>query len=108
MIPAQFGAIILGVAGVIAVVLVRAIAAAGKRRVRLTNEVERRLAEILDAFESTATAARSREELLDARLTRLEQALDILAIETERIGEGQRHVSKLLSRETRDENDKRR
>ena len=108
MIPAQFGAIVLGVAGMIAVVLVRAIATAGKRRVRLTNEVERRLAEILDAFESTATAARSREELLDARLTRLEQALDILAVETERIGEGQRHVSKLLSRDTQDENDKRR
>jgi hypothetical protein len=108
VIPAQLAATVLGVAGVVAVVVLMAIAAAGKRRVRLTNEVERRLAEILDAFKSTATAARSREELLDARLTRLEQALDILAIETERIGEGQRHVSKLLSRETPDENDKRR
>jgi hypothetical protein len=98
--PTEFGAGLVGVAGVIAVVVLMAIAAAGKRRVRLTGAIEQRLAEVVDAFDSMATASRSREELLNARLTRLEQALDTLAIEAERIGEGQRHVSKLLSRET--------
>ena len=107
MIPAQLGASVVAVAGIVCVVIAMAIAAAGKRRVRLTRELERRLAEIQDSFESMTHASRRREELLDARLIRLEQTLDTLAVETERIGEGQRHVSKLLiSRETPQDKEK--
>ncbi len=36
-------------------------------------------------------------EQLEARLTRIEQAIDAVAVETERISEGQRFTTKLLS-----------
>ena len=39
---------------------------------------------------------RSSEPLDDVRLQRIEQALDTIALEVERLGEGQRFVSKLL------------
>lgn len=38
----------------------------------------------------------------DSRMTRLEQAVDAIAIEMERIGEGQRFVTKLLAERTPD------
>lgn len=93
-------------AGIVGVVIAMAIAAAGKKRLRLSRELEARLGEIADAVESMRNASRGREQLLDARLTQLEQMIDTLAVETERIGEGQRHVSKLLvGRETQGKND---
>lgn len=107
MIPEQLAASLVGMAGVVCVVIAMAIAVAAKRRTRLTNELEQRLAEIADAVESMRTASHSREQMLDGRLTRLEQMIDTVAVETERIGEGQRHVSKLLvAREAEHENDK--
>ena len=107
MIPEQLAASVTGMVSVLCVVIAMAIAAAGKRRMRLTRELEHRLAEIADAVESMTSASHSREQLLEGRLTRLEQMIDTLAIETERIGEGQRHVSKLLvGRHARQENDK--
>ena len=39
--------------------------------------------------------------LADARLARLEQAVDSIALEVERISEAQRFVTKLLSEQTR-------
>lgn len=43
-------------------------------------------------------AAKSRElEEISARLARLEQSVDAIAVEAERIGEGQRFTTKLLS-----------
>ena len=41
--------------------------------------------------------ARSAEPLDDARLQRIEQALDAIAMEVERLGEGQRFVTKVLA-----------
>ena len=42
-----------------------------------------------------------REPLDDARLARLEQAVDAIALEVERISEGQRFTTKLLSEQAR-------
>lgn len=42
-------------------------------------------------------AERDRPPVDDARLERLEQAMDAMAIEVERIGEGQRYLTRLLS-----------
>lgn len=39
--------------------------------------------------------------LADARLSRLEQAVDAIAVEVERISEGQRFTTKLLSEQAR-------
>lgn len=39
--------------------------------------------------------------LADARLSRLEQAVDAIAVEIERISEGQRFTTKLLSEQAR-------
>ena len=39
--------------------------------------------------------------LNDARLSRLEQAVDAIAVEVERISEGQRFTTKLLSEQAR-------
>lgn len=41
--------------------------------------------------------ARSAAPLDDARLQRIEQALDAIAMEVERLGEGQRFVTKVLA-----------
>ena len=42
--------------------------------------------------------------LNDARLSRLEQAVDAIALEVERISEGQRFTTKLLSEQARQNN----
>ena len=47
---------------------------------------------------------RSSEPLADARLSRLEQAVDAIALEVERISEGQRFTTKLLSEQARQSN----
>jgi hypothetical protein len=39
----------------------------------------------------------SRDPALEGRLTRIEEAVDTIAIEIERMGEGQRFVTKLLT-----------
>jgi len=44
---------------------------------------------------------RSTASLADARLSRLEQAVDAIAVEVERISEGQRFTTKLLSEQAR-------
>jgi hypothetical protein len=41
-------------------------------------------------------SGRTRDPELEARLRRLEQAVDAIAVEVERVGEGQRFVTKLL------------
>ena len=63
-------------------------------RDRRRRETLRRLA---DEIESLRLAHDARQQLLAERLTRMEQALDGLSIEMERLGEGQRFVSRLLS-----------
>ncbi|MEP6508383.1 MAG: hypothetical protein ABJC63_09180 [Gemmatimonadales bacterium] len=49
--------------------------------------------------EKMAAMSRSpeRDEIADARLDRIERAIDAMAIEMERVGEGQRFVTKLLA-----------
>ncbi|MDB4891587.1 MAG: hypothetical protein JWL61_3442 [Gemmatimonadetes bacterium] len=42
-------------------------------------------------------ADRDRTPMEEARLARLEQAMDDMALEVERVGEGQRYVTRLLS-----------
>lgn len=44
---------------------------------------------------------RATTALADARLSRLEQAVDAIALEVERISEGQRFTTKLLSEQAR-------
>lgn len=41
----------------------------------------------------------------DARLARLEQAVDAIALEIERVSEGQRFTTKLLTEQARQKND---
>ncbi len=44
---------------------------------------------------------RESASMADARLSRLEQAVDAIAVEVERISEGQRFTTKLLSEQAR-------
>ena len=46
---------------------------------------------------ATLQAGPERQADIEARLERIEQAVDTIAIEMERIGEGQRFVTKLLA-----------
>ncbi|HEX6628856.1 MAG TPA: hypothetical protein VF105_12950 [Gemmatimonadaceae bacterium] len=46
----------------------------------------------------------SSSSLADSRLSRLEQAVDAIALEVERISEGQRFTTKLLSEQARQNN----
>ena len=39
----------------------------------------------------------ARDPMLEARLSRIEEAVDTIAVEVERMGEGQRFVTKLLT-----------
>ena len=42
-------------------------------------------------------APAARDPVLDERLTRIEQAVEAIAVEMERVGEGQRFVTRLLA-----------
>lgn len=46
----------------------------------------------------------SMSSVADARLSRLEQAVDAIAVEVERISEGQRFTTRLLSEQARQQN----
>ena len=46
---------------------------------------------------TTLTGAATSNSALEARLTRIEEAIDTIAVEMERMGEGQRFVTKLLA-----------
>lgn len=72
----------------VAIPLVVGLTAIGTGYVRWLRHRER-MAEI------AADANRPVDE--SSRLTRLEQAVDAIAVETERIGEGQRYMTKLLA-----------
>lgn len=49
------------------------------------------------ARDSTRPASPAADPLMNARMDRLEQAMDAIAIEIERISEGQRFVTKVLT-----------
>jgi hypothetical protein len=46
---------------------------------------------------ATLVPGREQTEAVEARLVRIEQVMDAMAVEIERIGEGQRFVTKLLA-----------
>ena len=77
------------VLAVVAVVAVLALAAAKEREPRLGADRPRD-----DRF--AQKAPRAADESVDAQLTRLERAIDAMAIEVERMGENQRFLTKLL------------
>lgn len=66
------------------------------RRVR--NRAQAKLlARALEELDSIKRLHGDERQVLDARLTRIEHALDTLAVEMERVGEGQRFVTRLLA-----------
>jgi hypothetical protein len=60
---------------------------------------ERRLLERAGLLDTQATKASPSSDRMD----RLEQAVDAIALELERVGEGQRFVTKILSERRRDD-----
>jgi hypothetical protein len=46
---------------------------------------------------ASLTGTATNNPVLDARLSRIEEAVDTIAVEMERMGEGQRFVTKLLA-----------
>jgi hypothetical protein len=50
--------------------------------------------------ESTRVERESASPLMEARLARIEQAVDAIAVEVERISEGQRFTTRLLSEQS--------
>ena len=66
------------------------------RRVRHRQQAKL-LARALEELESIKRLHGDERQVLDARLTRIEHALDSLAVEMERVGEGQRFVTRLLA-----------
>jgi len=83
------GKIIVAVVAIVAIATtIRTIAMAGVAAVQRRREV---------GSDSTGSLA-------DARLSRLEQAVDAIAVEIERISEGQRFTTKLLSEQARQQN----
>ena len=53
------------------------------------------------SYRGDSRESRESGQLADARLSRLEQAVDAIAVEVERISEGQRFTTKLLSEQAR-------
>ncbi|MGI8402460.1 MAG: hypothetical protein ACR2NS_12780 [Gemmatimonadaceae bacterium] len=56
---------------------------------------------VADKEEETRVERQSTPSLTDARLARIEQSVDAIALEVERISEGQRFTTKLLSENSR-------
>ena len=91
---------------IVAVVLVTVSARArrarsGEPRKSADTGVIRRLTVELDALR---LAQESLGRGTNDRLTRIEQMIDVIAVEMERVGEGQRFMSKLLADRTADQN----
>jgi hypothetical protein len=57
---------------------------------------------VLQARAQRTTVPKALSEVTEARLARIEQAVDAIAVEVERISEGQRFTTKLLSERSRD------
>jgi hypothetical protein len=88
----------LGVVAVAAVTTIGLIAAAATRRGRRGGAGDRvAIREISSQLDALRDELDARAVNTDARLNRIEQIVESLAIEVERVGEGQRFVSKLLA-----------
>lgn len=55
------------------------------------------LARALQELESARQLHDGERDILDERLRRMEHALEVLTVEMERVGEGQRYITRLLS-----------
>jgi len=85
---------------ILAVCAIAAVAASTGSRVAgvVRNRRQRsRLARALAEVESIKRFHDHERQTLNERLTRIEHALDVMAVEMERVGEGQRFVTRLLS-----------
>jgi hypothetical protein len=80
--------------GIVAIVAILSIAISRRRRRTDDDDSSHTFAQQLDALRDELGA---REAASDARLARIEQMIEVLAVEVERVGEGQRFVSKLLA-----------
>jgi uncharacterized protein HemX len=69
----------------------------GAFRNRRNRREAQLLARALEEIEALKRNQSDERQILDARLTRIEQTLDQLAVEMERVGEGQRFVARMLA-----------
>lgn len=74
---------------IVVVAAIAIIAIAGMTFARMPDRRKERMASLGSSF--------STNPALESRLERLEQAVDTIAIEMERMGEGQRFITKLLA-----------
>lgn len=88
------------VLAVLAVCAIAAVAVSTGSRVAGSVRKQRQgrlLARALEELESIKRLHDHERQSLNERLTRIEHALDAMAVEMERVGEGQRFVTRLLS-----------
>lgn len=97
LIVPEVGAGLVGVATLSVVVIAIVAAARGKGRSRSGNASESSISQVTGRLDEMGGEQQSRDDRTDARLARIEQMLEVLAVETERIGEGQRFVTRLLA-----------
>ena len=94
---ARVGVSILPVA-IVAMVACVAVIMAGVRGRRPAKRLDPAdVKEILDRLEALRERETTSTQLADGRLERLEYAIDAIALEVERLGEGQRFVTKILA-----------
>jgi len=85
---------------VLAVCAIAAVALSTGKRVAASVRNRREaklLARALDELESIKRLHDDDRQLLNARLTSIEHALETLTVEMERVGEGQRFVTRLIA-----------
>lgn len=98
--PLQFLTVQPVVWAVLAVCAIAAVALSTGRSVAANVRNRRNaklLARALEELESIKRFHDDDRQLLNDRLTRIEHALDTLAVEMERVGEGQRFVTRLIA-----------
>jgi hypothetical protein len=89
------GLVGVGIRSVVDIAIVAAASSKGRRH--SANASEPSVSQIAGRLDDLGGELRSRDDRTDGRLARIEQMLDVLAVETERMGEGQRFVTKLLA-----------
>jgi hypothetical protein len=97
LIVPEVGAGLAGVGALSVVVIAIVAAASSKGRSHSANASEPSVSQIAGRLDELGGELRSRDDGTDTRLARIEQMLDVLAVETERIGEGQRFITRLLA-----------
>ena len=93
----EVGSGLLGVSALSVVVITIVAAATSKGRGQSRNLRESSISQIAGRLDELGGEFRRRDDRTDARLARIERMLDLLAVETESMGEGQRFVTRLLA-----------